>query len=55
MYLFYINPNRKCEAFKPVSILTYVETYVKGVEIYLSSRKMCFIVELQLTIAYDDS
>ena len=42
MYLFYINPNRKWEAFNPVSILTYVVPYVKGVEIYLSSLKMCF-------------
>ena len=35
-----------------MSILTYVETYVDGVQIYLSSLKMSFIVEFEIAVIH---
>ena len=42
VFIFYINPNRKLEAFDPFSILTYVEIYVEGVKFHSSNMKIAY-------------
>ena len=50
MYLFYINPNRKLEAFDPFSISTYVEIYVEGVKFHSSNLKI--VKECGITVIH---